>query len=178
MNEVRAYQTLLWQQNPIQLLSQFNSRTLTFDQPSEDDVGEIRNLKPGPYTFRNPILKGKDDLNNIDVDDGFSHSSSASVANIDVCKRTLYKPRLPPPMVNSKKHSNSILSTWPHCRATLVMLEIFTISKYLPAKSISLSHLLLVTRDVAGKQEPKMTLLTQNLIRPPISRPTFRLSSR
>ena len=72
-NEIRAYQTLLWQQNPIQLLSQFNLRTLTFDQPSEEAVDEFRNLKPGPYTFRNPILKGKDELNNIDIGDGLSH---------------------------------------------------------------------------------------------------------
>ena len=84
MNEVRAYQTLLWQQNPIQLLSQFNLRTLTFDQPSEEAVDEFRNLKPGPYTFRNPILKGKDELDNIDVGDGFSHSSTTSVNIIDV----------------------------------------------------------------------------------------------
>ena len=84
MNEVRAYQTLLWQQNPIHLLSQFNLHTLTFDQPSEDAVDELRNLKPGPYTFRKPIVKGTDELNNIDVGDGFSHSSIPSVTNIDV----------------------------------------------------------------------------------------------
>ena len=54
--------------------SQFNLRTVTFDQPSEEAVDEFENLEPGPYTFRNPILKGKDDLNNIDVGDGFNHS--------------------------------------------------------------------------------------------------------
>ena len=93
-NEIRAYQTLLWQQNPIELLSQFNLRTLTFDQPSEEAFDEFGNLEPGPYTFRNPIIKGKDCLNNIDVGDGFNHSSSTSVTNIDVSKRNLVKATL------------------------------------------------------------------------------------
>ena len=62
VNEVRGYQTLLWQQNPKLLLSEFNLRSLIFEQPNEATVIDFGNLKSGQYTFQNPFLKGKDDF--------------------------------------------------------------------------------------------------------------------
>ena len=61
VNEVRAYQTLLWQQNPKLLLSEFNLRSLIFEQPTEEAVDDFEKLKSGQYTFPNAFLKGKDD---------------------------------------------------------------------------------------------------------------------
>ena len=60
MNEVRAYQTFVWQKDPKIRLYQFNLRSLTFDSSVEDVNVELEGLTSGQYTFQNPILKGKD----------------------------------------------------------------------------------------------------------------------
>ena len=57
MNEVRAYQTFILQKNPKMLLSRFNLRSLEFENPMEEVDRELEGLKPGQYTFHNPILK-------------------------------------------------------------------------------------------------------------------------
>ena len=57
MNEVRAYQTFILQKNPKMLLSQFNLRSLAFENPMEEVDRELEGLKPGQYVFHNPILK-------------------------------------------------------------------------------------------------------------------------
>ena len=56
-NEVRAYQTFILQKNPKKLLSQFNFRSLEFENLIEEGDRELEGLKPGQYIFHNPILK-------------------------------------------------------------------------------------------------------------------------